>query len=290
MADSRDRAELLRYDSQRMAAHATICTWNIKTPGGKSASDSPLSSARVDLIRETLESKQPVVMALQEVTPGYARSLVALGLHHSLTFRAPGEFDGGNRMLGVGLLTSGNVQVRNVGIVERAPFPDRTLAADLEVDGVAIHVLAFHSLTGVGFRAAKHAQFRALAEHLAGRTGHTLFLGDANEPRIDARDPEHIACWHRNGDKGAGAALLFGPKPVHGLVDAWRKLLSAESLAALPVDGPLATSHVANGRPCRYDCIYVPPAWRVVEMLHDMKRATDAGSDHALVTARVEIC
>lgn len=267
----------------------TFCTWNLKTPGGKSASESALPPTRVDLIREVLQSPSPVVMAMQEVTPGYARSLAPLGLHHSLSFRRPGEFDGGNRMLGVGLLTSGDVEVRDVGVVQRAPFPDRTLTADIQVAGVAIHVLAFHSLTGVGFRAAKHAQFRALAEHLAGRAGHTLFLGDANEPCVDARDPEHIACWDRNGDKGAGAALLFGPTPVHGLVDAWRKSLSIEAWAALPNDGPLAVSHFANGRPCRYDFIYVPSSWDVVEMSCDMQRATDAGSDHALVVARVGI-
>ena len=101
----------------------TFCTWNLKTPGGKSASESALPPTRVDLIREVLQSPSPVVMAMQEVTPGYARSLAPLGLHHSLSFRRPGEFDGGNRMLGVGLLTSGDVEVRDVGVVQRAPFP-----------------------------------------------------------------------------------------------------------------------------------------------------------------------
>jgi hypothetical protein len=83
--------------------------------------------------------------------------------------------------------------------------------------------------------------------------------------------------------------LLFGYKPVHGLVDAYRKALDRDALASCPENGPLAVSHVTNGTPRRYDFIYVPVSWNVIEVSYDMDRAKSAGSDHAVVTAQVEI-
>lgn len=110
-------------------------------------------------------------------------------------------------------------------------------------------------------------------------------MGDANEPKVDARDSAEIELWGRNGK---GAELLFGPAPTHGLKDAWRAFLG-QRIQEKPAKGPLAISHRTKGVPRRYDHIYIPTTWSVTRMEYALELATDAGSDHALVVATARL-
>lgn len=260
----------------------TVIGWNLKAVGGARNANTPLPPQRTDLIAAAL-SESPAICGLQEVTPGYSQCLE--GLRYSLERRPPGKFDGGNRMLGVGLLVSPAVEVLRWGVIERAPFPDRTLTAEIRVSDQPINVIVFHSLTGVDYRRAKTAQFRSIAEHLDGLDGDVVLMGDANEPEVDPPDPNQISFWKRNGD---GAELLFGPTPMHDLKDAWRAYLGTR-VSELPAEGPLAVSHRTRGTDRRYDHVYIPKSWTVTHMEYAYETATRAGSDHALVTARVEV-
>ncbi len=259
----------------------TVATCNLKTTGGSKHAQVPLPSARVELLRTVL-ARKPAVIAVQELTPGYAAALT--GVHHSLTLRPPGPFDGGNRVLGVGLLVSEYVQIEGLRLIDRAPFPERTLAADVTIGGQSIHIVAFHSLTGVDYGKAKAAQFSAIVEHLHAVHGHVVLMGDANEPQVDARDLANTKIWHGNG---SGAELLFGPSPAHRLRDAWRVHLGKD-IAALPDEGPLALSYRTGKTARRYDHIFVPHLWQVLEMTYDYDSALAAGSDHALLSATVD--
>lgn len=187
-------------------------------------------------------------------------------------------------MLGVGLLVTPEIEVVRWGLIDRAPFPERTLAAELVVGDRSLHVVVFHSLTGVDYRRAKAAQFISITEYLLGLAGDVVLMGDANEPEVDAPARREIKLWKGNGK---GAEYLFGPEPVHGLHDAWRGFLG-DRVNDAPAAGPLAVSHRTRGNPRRYDHIYVPAAWTVTDMEYRYDEGTAAGSDHALVTAKVE--
>lgn len=178
----------------------------------------------------------------------------APGIVHSLERRRPGRFDGGNRMLGVGLLVTPGIEVKRWRLIERA-LPERTLSVELTVGGRELHVVVFHALAGVSFRHAKSAQFIAIAEHLVEVGGDVVLIGDANEPMIDSRTIDDTVFWDGNGK---GAEYLFGSSPVHQLKDAWRAYL-ADAVREKPVGGPLAVSYRSQKNARRYDPYPRPP-------------------------------
>ena len=259
-----------------------LAGWNLRSSGGARHAHLPLPRPRVELVQRALESPAAIV-GLQEVTPGFAGSLP--GIVHSLERRRPGRFDGGNRMLGVGLLVTPGIEIKRWGLIERAPFPERTLSAELTVGGRELHVVVFHALAGVTYKHAKSAQFIAIAEHLVELGGDVVLIGDANEPMIDSRTLDDMVFWDGNGK---GAEYLFGSSPVHPLKDAWRAYLG-DAVREKPVRGPLAVSYRSQKNARRYDHIHVPQYWRVLDMAYDYDGAIEAGSDHALVTATVEV-
>ncbi len=102
--------------------------------------------------------------------------------------------------------------------------------------------------------------------------------------------------WH-SGDKKLdglpGDDLLVGPKPIHGLQDAFRLYLGdhpdeLDEIRADHPSGPLATSYCTNSsgdNKYRYDAIWVSAHFAVESVEYVYDQAIDAGTDHALVQA-----
>ena len=115
------------------------------------------------------------------------------------------------------------VHSSNSGVLTRAPFPDRTIFSDLHLNDLLLKCLCFHSLTGVGYKKAKTAQFIGVAEYLhKHREQPFICYFDANEPEIDHIEMQKMKYFNQGGDQGKGAAMVLGPQPVHLMQDAYR--------------------------------------------------------------------
>ncbi|NCZ58204.1 MAG: hypothetical protein EBY75_07910, partial [Actinobacteria bacterium] len=71
----------------------------------------------------------------------------------SLSHRAPGKNEGRNRRMGVATFVFGG-KIVLASLVQRSVFPERTLFAEIEIQGTKVSMLNFHSLTGVDYKKA----------------------------------------------------------------------------------------------------------------------------------------
>jgi endonuclease/exonuclease/phosphatase family metal-dependent hydrolase len=279
-----------------------VITWNVR--GGDEV------GLWLELLsRCVAEAPGAAVVCLQEVRRrGWEQLMEAKWLdqaHWSLDHRPPGPYDGENRKLGCVIAAARGLRLGELGVVERAPFPDRTLWARGDVAGAPLEVLCMHALTGVGYRRGKSAQFRSIAEWLGERRGAgvpRLFCGDMNEPKQDAHELKDVA-FANPGKRGSiqdhasiGAGRLLGTAADHGLKDCFRTWLAEHPDAAAAIrterpDGPLEVTYVRGTKvktPCRYDVVYASKEWRVDRVVHLYREAIDAKSDHGLVMADVQ--
>jgi endonuclease/exonuclease/phosphatase family metal-dependent hydrolase len=273
-----------------------IISWNIALKG--------LVTVKVDYLKSVInESNCNTIVALQEVMEKDKDYLITQDIFssysYSLDFRSPGPFDTSSRKLGCLIGIAGSMTMHNSGVIERTPFPDRTLYTDINVDNFLFKAICFHALTGVGYKKAKTAQFVGIAEYLhLNRDVPTICCFDANEPEIDHHDINHTKFFNQNGDKGMGAALILGSTPVHSMKDSYREWLEVNQsvlddikVRQVQADDekvlkgiPLATSHIINGRlHKRYDYIHISNHFRVVNVEYRLEESLQAGSDHAMV-------
>ena len=139
-------------------------------------------------------------------------------------------------------------------------------------------------------RTLRAIYFTALAAFLSTCSPPVLLGMDANGPRVDHPDPAQCVWWN------AEESLVLGPGSV--TCDTLRLWYDAhpsalQRRARYYPAGPLADSY-HRGRAgrylrCRYDSIRVSPGIAVADVRYLYREAVLAGSDHALVTADVEV-
>ncbi len=274
-----------------------VISWNISYQGS--------ASSKVELLLAIIsEVKEgyPCLVALQEVTESAYLEIADTGLFsshfYSLNYRKPGEYESKNRGLGCLVGVSGEIDIMNASILDRALFPERALCAKISYHKQEFEVISFHSLTGVAFKMGKAAQFAVLADYLHHNKGNPLILCcDLNEPKIDHLDLCKVECFDQLGDKGQYADYILKPDDIHDLQDAFRLWLSEnkeeyQRIKKIQNEGenveslPLAVSHVlGNGKNKRYDYIMVTPHFKVSNINYRYEAAMRAGSDHAVVVA-----
>jgi hypothetical protein len=273
-----------------------VISWNIALRGS--------IEVKVAYLKSVInQANCSIIVAFQEVMEKDRDYLISQNIFssysYSLDYRPPGPFDTTNRKLGCLIGIVGNLVPQDSGVIERTPFPDRTLFTDINMDNFLFKSICFHALTGVGYKKAKTAQFVGIAEYLhLNKDVPTICCFDANEPEIDHHDINHTKFFNQNGDKGMGAALILGSTPVHNMKDSYREWLEVNQsvlddikVRQVQADDekvlkgiPLATSHIINGRlHKRYDYIYISNHFRVVNVEYRLKESIDAGSDHAMV-------
>ena len=259
-------------------------TWNLDVFRDSKAA----TEAKLDLVEEQVGADQSIV-ALQEVSRSVYRHLLRSGqfdwAYFSLLHRPPGASEAKNRQMGCVLAGDLPVEPLEVGVLERLPLPERSLAGVFRVNGTEFVAASFHSLTGVGFGAAKAAAFRTIADWLVAEQRPTLFGIDANTPKVDHPEHESTEYWKQ------GASILFGPEAPHEMRDALRTYLSEhpeglEDIRECRPEGPLATTYVrGSDTASRYDRIYHSPGFTAEAITHLYDEAQEAKSDHALVVA-----
>ncbi len=277
-----------------------IINWNISYQG---------NNPKTKLLKSVInEVEHPSILALQEVSEATYRDLCENEILNdcvfSLTHRKPGVFEGKNRALGCLIAIAGDLEILESSVLERVPFPERTLSAKIRGAERVFEIVSFHSLTGIAYGRAKSAQFAAITEYLHEKSGSPVIMcGDANEPKIDHYDQDKTIYFNQKGDGGKAASLLFGSSEAHGLKDAYRIWLSKNNEEIERIkkyqkekekdnnleSAPLAVSHIVRGKKKRYDHLFLSQDWHVENIEYRYKNAIIVGSDHAIMVADLAI-
>ena len=251
---------------------------------------------------ELLRELSPDLMLLQEVNLGSAGALrQAAGADWficaaDLRTRAAGDRPVRSRGVAIG---GRGPDPRRTWLPVDVPLPERTLLAEVTVEGTALTAVSYHAPPGVNWGIAKARQAVAIARWLSARPGPILLGADANTPLTDALNfTDTRTHWH-SGNRclhgEPGDDLLFGPGKIHALEDRLRRWLAdhpaeAAALAARP-SGPLAITHRTGrrrdspGTGRRFDSIWLTGHWAVRHIEHLYHEGITAGSDHAVVVA-----
>jgi len=229
---------------------------------------------------QTVITKDTCVM-LQEVKPHayeYIKEQLQSEylLFYSLNYRKPSKFDSDARKLGVLIIIHKSFQVEDSGVIERSPFPDRTMYIDFVHDNKNIKVLALHSLTGCGYYRTKSVQYDSFTEFIDNFQPDIIGI-DANEPQIDHYDIKQMQFF----DNGPGAKHFFDKIDEIGLVDSFVK---HNNITVYENGVPLAKSHnIRRKGAVRYDFIFIKNRFEINLMNYYYEDAIKAGSDHALL-------
>jgi exonuclease III len=184
------------------------------------------------------------------------------------------------------------------------PFPDRVTAVRVRVGNAALIAASYHAPPGVSWGPEKAQQAVTFARWLADQNEQCVLGADANTPEVDHPDFAFTRTHWRTGVRGLkgkpGDDLLWGPTKVHGLQDAFRVALAndparLQAIRDLNPAGPLAVSYRTRRRmgkpstPWRFDGIWVTSGLGVVSVNYLYEQGIQAGSDHAIVVADLEL-
>lgn len=222
--------------------------------------------------------EKPTIVCLQEVLSMHKDRLIErlapCHYAYSLDYRKPGLFDGKNRKMGVLTMLFGG-EIEEEKVLERTVFPDRTLYTKMRIGEESVSLLNFHSITGVGYRHAKGANFASIAEFLHETVDLDFFCCDANEPEVDSFDANEMKFWNPNSK---ATSLIFGNNKVHHLTDPVQTdLLNVEKLPF---------SHLTGNTRRRYDFIFRSERWRTRRFDFYYNESIDASSDHAMIVGQ----
>lgn len=259
-----------------------VIQWNIKRS----------RSPAIEVFLRQRVGQGPAILCLEEVTrSAYDRLTEFFPLApscFSLDMRMPGHHEGGERAIGVAVLAF-VLPIVTLELIDRAPFPERTLSVLLGGPFGPMRVVAFHSLTGSGYLKAKASNFASIADYLEQHRAELDFLCfDANEPNKDSMDVDKIEFSSRS-DRGRvkKVSLIMGNHKVHRLTDSYVAYL--KSKGEFVEGNPLALSYKKKLADRRYDYIMHSPAkWRVTNCDYPYKDSVAAHSDHSAVIADFE--
>lgn len=226
------------------------------------------------------------IIILQEVKPSSYKEIKEsfagiANIEYSLAYRAPSKFDTDSRKLGVTILVSKNMNIKNATVLERAIMPDRTLMVDVDFNGKSLRILGLHSLTGCQHGKAKEIQYFSFAEAIDSYKPDIVGI-DANEPQIDHYDISKMKFFD-NYQKGNGCKAFFETMQQNSLIDSFIKNYDISQYA----DGKcLTTSHIIKrgNKKVRYDFVFINND-KIKDYLceYDYNGAISAGSDHAAI-------
>ena len=203
------------------------------------------------------------------------------------------------------VLWSDRLAFRGASPGEQMVLPHRFLCCDLafvEQRGY-FRACSYHAINGEqgddGFDKPRFSY--QVARWLEDEPRPVIIGMDANSPAVDHPDLEKTEChFDWLGPRHFERALL-GPEARHRQFDVWRRWLEEhpDAMASVVTDrpeGPLAVSHRTGrtqsreGNPQRFDHILATEGdFRVFAAAYDYDGGLAAGSDHALVTATLEV-
>lgn len=260
----------------RPIEHLTVLDWNVN---GFSLKNQP----------DLLSALDWDIACLQEVTRQSWPLFRALVDQGEVAFAyLPPLADPGPRYASAVLIRSRTIHLVDFAVLPDVPSPERAAVALVTAaNGRRLWVCSWAAPPGVTWgKAGKGRQVSRFAAWLSDRPGPTVVGIDRNAPKWERHDLADDEWWNE------WEPLLYGADRVHDLQDVYRDLLESRAELAARVrdahpDGPLAVTHSRRGIPCRYDAIYASPEFTVEHVEHHWEAAREAGSDHALVRARL---
>lgn len=268
-----------------------VISWNLNAIGAGAR-----VAHQVELLAE-LSRDINTLIALQEVSPKHhealSRFFPAASYACSFDLRPPRRYDGRNRAMGCAVAATGDLHLGSRQLVPETPLPERALVANVHLGNTQLLAGSFHAITGVGYKKAKPIMFQAIARFLEDCGLPIVFGIDRNAPKHD-RWPLSASEWWWPGRNEE--PLLFGEHAPHNCRDVFLDYLGShpdelERAKAEYPNGPLAVTHLRGPTkiPCRYDAVYVSPEWAVGTVAHHFDESIWELSDHALVTAEIEL-
>ena len=254
-----------------------VINWNISYAGN--------IEEKIKFLKELLTNSNCVI--LQEVKPyacEYIKSILGnnFEIFYSLDYRKPSRFDSDARRLGVVILVNKDTEVESAGVIERSPFPERTLYLTMKQGDKTVKVLALHSLTGCGYYKTKSVQYDTFTEFINEYRPDIIGI-DANEPQIDHYDIQKMKFF----DNGLGAERFFNEIISIGLIDAY---VSVYDISEYKEGKPLVKSHNIRGKGAvRYDFLLVKESYQVLNCVYNYDDAIASGSDHAIIVSEILI-
>lgn len=226
------------------------------------------------------------IVILQEVKPHAYNALKKYlsdisQIEYSLLYRVTGKYDTDSRKLGVAILTSKNIVIRNANVFDRAIMPDRTLMVDVIYNNNSLRILGLHSITGCQHLKAKEIQYFSFAEAIEAYKPDIVGI-DANEPQFDHYDISQMKFFD-NYQRGKGCKTFFEIMVKNALIDAFVKDYDKNQF----IEGEyLTTSHIIKrgNKKVRYDFLFINgEKFKDYSCKYEYENAVCAGSDHAAI-------
>jgi len=240
-----------------------------------------------------LADQHPDILLLQDVGPSAVRAVVNSHLWDRVadTWSFPLSSQAVTRRGGCLIATTDDW-----ALTPALPTPDelpsvRTLAVTATHGESALTLLSCYAPTNTGSgRKERPGYFSALAARLSAVSTPVVVGMDANGPRIDQPDIDQNRWWTQE------EALVLGTgAQTEDVLRRWYVDHPADLKRRVQYypNGPLADSYHRGRRGkylrCRYDSIRVSPGISVTDVRYLYEEAAQAGSDHALVVAEIEL-
>ncbi len=240
-----------------------------------------------------LADQNPDILLLQDVGPSAVRAVADSHLwdHIADTWSFPISSQGVARRGGCLIAATGEWVLGSALPVPDLLLSNRSLAVTATHGQATLTLLSCYAPTNTGpGRKERPGYFNALAAWLSTVSTPVVLGMDANGPRVDHADIKQSRWWTQEE-----ALVLGAGAPTEDVLRLWYADHPAELKRRLRYypNGPLADSY-HRGRKgkylrCRYDGIRVSPGIGVIDVRYLYKDAVQAGSDHALVVADIEL-
>jgi hypothetical protein len=240
-----------------------------------------------------LADQHPNILLLQDVGPSAVRAVVNSRLwnHVADTWSLPHP-PGAIIRRGGCLIAATDDWVLTSALPTSDELPSvRTLAVSAVHTGYTLTLLSCYAPTNTGpGRKERPCYFNTLAAWLSTVSAPVVLGMDANGPSIDHPDIEQSRWWTKEE-----ALLLGAGAQTKDVLRLWYADHPAELKRRVQYypNGPLADSYHRGRRGkylrCRYDSIRVSPRISVTDVRYLYEEAVQAGSDHALVVADIDL-
>jgi len=256
-----------------------IASWNVR------GLPRPVAQLRL------LADQHPDIVLLQDVGPSAVRAVVDSHLwgHIVDTWSLPLSSPVARR--GGCLIATADDWQPTLMTAHDPPLSHRSLAATATFGEAAVTLLSCYAPTNIGHgRKERPTYFTSLASWLSAMPAPVVLGIDANGPRMDHPDIDQSRWWTPEE-----TLVLGSGAQTEDVLRLWYADRPAELKRRLRYypNGPLADSY-HRGRKgkylrCRYDSIRVSPNINVTDVHYLYDEAVQAGSDHALVVADIEL-
>ena len=184
------------------------------------------------------------------------------------------------------LLASYHFKLKNLKLLDRNVFPERTLNGVLENGAQPLNIVGVHSLAGCSYKEAKAVQFFTLSDYVSEKVFDILFI-DANEPNIEGLKQKDNIYFLQPASRDKGARTFFDALENYKYFDCLRDVFDKRNYI---YGNPLAVWHkIRNSKQeKRYDFLFRKDSLKTVSIEYDFERSIESGGDHALVSAILE--